>query len=271
MEEQLEQQQQDFGDNPTAVRQTDHYKVEYIQEFVQKWDDLIDWDAREAGEDGFFIEELKKRGVKRILDVAAGTGYHSVKLLKAGFDVTCVDGSAEMLAKAFENGRKHGFILRTIQADWRMLKRDVHEQYDAVICLGNSFTHLFKENDRRKSLAEFYSVLKHDGVLIIDHRNYDVIIDKGYQSKHSFYYAGQNIKAMPEHVDDGLCRFRYEFPDNSVFHLNLFPLRKAYMERLLTEVGFQQITTFADFQGTNMVEDPDFLVHVAEKKYTEPI
>lgn len=91
--------------------------MEYIHEFVEKWDQLIDWEARAESENQFFINELKKRGKHKILDVATGTGYDSVKLLKAGFDVTSVDGSAEMLGKAFDNAREHGHILKTIHAD----------------------------------------------------------------------------------------------------------------------------------------------------------
>ncbi len=213
---------------------------------------------------------LKERGAKRILDVATGTGFHSVRLLEAGFEVCSVDGSAEMLAKAFENGRKRGHILRTIQADWRWLNRDVHAAYDAVICLGNSFTHLFSEHDRRKTLAEFYAVLKHDGCLILDQRNYDAMIDHGFSSKHKFYYCGETVSAEPEHVDEGLARFRYTFPDESVYHLNMFPLRRDYTRRLMQEVGFQKVSTYGDFEddASKKTEDPDFFIHVAEKKYS---
>ncbi len=260
-------EEQLYGDNPIAQRQTDQYKREYVHSFVRKWDELIDWDARAASEGDFFINILKERGVERVLDVATGTGFHSIRLLRAGFDVTSVDGSPEMLAQAFENAKEQGFIMKTLHADWRWLSRDVHTQYDAVICLGNSLTHLFSEQDRRKALAEFYSVLQHDGVLVLDQRNYDNILDDGFTSKHIYYYCGDNVSAEPEYVDEGLARFRYEFPDNSVFHLNMFPLRKDYVRKLMGEVGFQQVKTFADFQETHRVEDPDFFIHVAEKIY----
>ena len=121
--------------------------------FVEKWDELIDWSQRAKSEGRFFIDVLKARGKQSVLDVATGTGFHSVQLVKAGFDVFSADGSAEMLAKAFENGCQHGVVLKTIHADWRGLNRDVHGKFDAVICLGNSFTHLFDENDRRRALA----------------------------------------------------------------------------------------------------------------------
>ncbi len=235
--------------------------------FVDKWDELIDWERRAKSEGSFFIDYLKKRGVKKVLDAATGTGFHSVRLLEAGFDVLSADGSPEMLCKAFDNARRRGHILRTVHADWRWLKQDVHEEFDAVICLGNSFTHLFTEKARRKTLAEFYATLKHDGVLILDQRNYDAIMDNGYDSKHKFYYCGNDIVVEPEHVDEGLARFKYQFSDDSVFHLNMFPLRKQYVCDLMSSVGFQKIETYGDFQETYREEDPDFFIHVAEKAY----
>lgn len=260
---------QSFGDNPIEVRSTDHYTEEYIPSFVEKWDDLIDWKKRAASEGNFFIDQLKARGAKKVLDVATGTGFHSVRLLEEGFEVVSADGSADMLAKAFENGLTHGeHILRVVLADWRCLNRDVHGEYDAIICLGNSFTHLFAERDRRKALAEFYAMLKHDGVLILDQRNYDAILDAGYSSKHTYYYCGDEVSAEPEHVDEGLARFRYSFPDSSVYYLNMFPVRKNYVRRLMREVGFQDVQTFGDFQETYREDEPDFFIHIAEKMYT---
>ncbi|ERT07746.1 methyltransferase domain protein [Lyngbya aestuarii BL J] len=260
-------QQQDYGSDPIAVRDTANYQREYIQDFVGKWDQLISWEARAKSEGNFFIDILKEHGARKILDVATGTGFHSIRLREAGFEVVSADGSPEMLSRAFENGRDHGLILRTVQADWRWLNRDIHGKFDAVICLGNSFTHLFSERDRRKALAEFYAALRHDGLLILDQRNYDGILDSGFSSKHIYYYCGENVKAEPEHMDDGLARFRYEFPDKSVFHLNMYPLRKDYTRKLMQDVGFQRIKTYGDFQETHHQDDPDFFIHVAEKQY----
>ena len=263
----MEYRPQDYGKNPTAVRDTDQYTDEYVRGFVEKWDDLIDWDQRAESEGAFFIEILREHGVKRVLDVATGTGFHSIRLLEAGFDVVSADGSPYMLSKAFENGRRRGHVIRTCQADWRWLNRDVLGRFDAVICLGNSFTHLFKERDRRKTLAEFYAALVHDGLLILDQRNYDSILDDGFNSKHKYYYCGDQVSAEPEHIDKGLCRFCYGFPDGSEYHLNMFPLRKDYTRGLMHDVGFQKIETYGDFQETFPEQDPDFYVHVAQKSY----
>ncbi len=262
--------EQEYGADPTTVRDTDHYQREYIERFVQKWDSLIDWDARAEAEGDFFIRELKKRGAQKVLDVATGTGFHSVRLLEAGFEVTSADGNPQMLAKAFENARERGHILRTVQADWRWLNRDIHDRYDAIICLGNSFTHLHTEHDRRKALAEFYAALRYQGVLILDQRNYDAMLDHGYSSKHEFYYLGRNVRVQPEHLDPGLARFRYDFADGESYYLNMYPLRRRYTQKLMRDVGFQKIFGYGDFQEAYEHDEPDFFVHVAEKSYTEP-
>jgi len=259
---------QDYGDEPETVRDTSQYQAEYVKNFVERWDELIDWQARAEGEGRFFIDKLKQLGKYSILDVATGTGFHSVQLLKEGFNVTSADGNAQMLVKAFENAKDHGHVMRTVHADWRWLNRDVQDQlFDAVICLGNSFTHLFGEHDRRRALAEFYAVLKHDGVLIIDQRNYDAILDNGFSTKHKYYYCGNRVSAEPVHVDAGLARFEYTFEDGAKHHLNMFPLRKDYLRGLISDVGFQKVETFGDFQSSYKDQDPDFYVHIAHKDY----
>lgn len=257
--------EQNYGEDPLADRDTDLYRGEYVMSFVEKWDELIDWDARGQSEGRFFIDVLRDRDKSSVLDVATGTGFHSVRLTSAGFDVTSADGSAAMLAKAFENGKKRGLILKTVHADWRQLNKSIQGKYDAIICLGNSFTHLHDEQDRRRALAEFYAALRHDGILILDQRNYDEMLDHGFSSKHKYYYCGDRVTAEPEHVDDGLARFKYTFPDGSEYTLNMFPLRKNYLQRLMREAGFERVRTYGDFQETYQENEPDFFVHVAEK------
>lgn len=259
--------QQDFGQKPTTRRESGNYQAEYVQKFVERWDELIDWEARAESEGQFFIDQLKQNNKHKILDVATGTGFHSVQLLKAGFSVTSADGNGQMLVRAFDNARNQGHVLQSVHADWRWLNRDVDGTYDAVICLGNSFTHLFEESDRRRCLAEFYAALKHDGILIIDQRNYDDILDNGFSSKHKYYYCGEKVSAKPVYIDDGLTRFEYAFNDGSKHYLNMFPLRKNYTREIMLQAGFQKVETFGDFQETYRENEPDFFIHIAHKAY----
>jgi len=249
-----------------ALRQSDRYRDEYIEAFVAKWDELIDWDRRAAAEGSFFIDALKERGAKTVLDVATGTGFHSIRLKRSGFDVTSADGSERMLERAEANGLSLGQALKAVHADWRWLSSRVEGPFDALICLGNSFTHLFDENGRRQALAEYYKVLKPGGILILDQRNYDALLDNGAKPSQKFYYCGKDVRARPIHVDDAVAKFRYEFSDGAVFHLDMFPLRKDYVRRLLAEAGFGNIQTFGDFKTLFHEAEPDFFIHLAEKE-----
>lgn len=64
--------------------------------------------------------------------------------------------------------------------------------FDAVICLGNSFAHLpdFQGDLSNQKLAiqNFKEMLKPGGVLFIDHRNYDAILDSGKAPQRNLYY-----------------------------------------------------------------------------------
>ncbi|RDH43913.1 class I SAM-dependent methyltransferase [Zooshikella ganghwensis] len=241
------------------------YQQEYKDDFVDKWDEIIDWRRRQESEGSFFIKALHNYGVKRVLDVATGTGFHSIQLLNAGFDVVSVDGSANMLTKAYKNAKQYGAQIKTAQADWRWLSRIIHEKFDAIICLGNSFTHLFTEIDQKKSLTEFYYCLKNNGILIIDQRNYDAILDAGFRVTHEHYYCGKSVTIQPVYIDEHLIRFCYAFSDGSQHHLNLNPLRSCKMMELLSGAGFKDQKTYGDFKETFHCYEPDFLINIVKK------
>ena len=58
--------------------------------------------------------------------------------------------------------------------------------------MGNSFAHLpdFNGDQREHGLAiqNFYNLVKPGGILMIDHRNYDYILDHGHAPSKNIYY-----------------------------------------------------------------------------------
>jgi glycine/sarcosine/dimethylglycine N-methyltransferase len=109
--------EQNYGNDPLADRESDLYRGEFVTGFVEKWHELIDWEARAKSEGQFFIDVLRARGKTSVPDAATGTGFHSIRLTEAGIDVISVDGSAAVLAKAFENGRKRVLTGDAVAAD----------------------------------------------------------------------------------------------------------------------------------------------------------
>lgn len=245
----------------------DTYRKEYTKDFVSCWDDLIGWEGREASEAGFFHRLLNAYGVEEVIDVAAGTGFHSVVLAKDGFRVTACDGSANMVEQTLQNAKDHHVELEGSRVvDWLDLAKVWGEnRFDAVICLGNAFTHLFEHESRRDALAAMYAVLRPGGLIVLDHRNYDSILDEGYNSKHLYYYTGKGVDARPVIVNRTLCKFRYRFPSGDEFTLQLYPLRQNYVSYLLEDSGFVDITRYGDFMRPYDHYGVDFVQQVAFK------
>lgn len=240
---------------------------EYTTEFVDRWDELIDWEKRRAAEGGFFERILNNNGVLTVLDIACGTGYHTVNLKLNGFEVTGSDGSANMVNKARENAARFGLnSTRLVEAQWTSLSEVFPgERFDAIVCLGNAFTHLFDDSERRKALGEIYGLLKDGGVAIIDHRNYDTMLDKGFSSKHQAYYLGETVDVHPESVSEETVRLMYSYSDGSVHHLTVCPIRQDHLTGLLCETGFQIVDRYGDFKADYDLYDPDFIIQVAVK------
>lgn len=71
------------------------------------------------------------------------------------------------------------------RANWLTLSEDLpdEEPFDAVLCLGSSILHLLDLPPElalyRKCLTNFRKFLKPGGLLLIDHRNVDSMLDRG--------------------------------------------------------------------------------------------
>ncbi|MCY4367491.1 MAG: class I SAM-dependent methyltransferase [Chloroflexi bacterium] len=250
----------------TPVRR-DLYKEQYSPEFVGRWDELIDWQRRAEAENNFFQDILKGHGVETVLDIACGTGYHAVTLRAEGFQVTAADGAPNMLVQTRQNAQRFGIDdLRVVEAEWtRLSEVFAGESFDAVICLGNAFTHLFDEGDRVKALSQVYQLLNAGGIAIIDQRNYDAILDNGFSSKHQSYYLGEKVEVRPEELSEDLVRMRYEYEDGEVHFLTICPIRQEYVTNLLLGAGFRNVKRYGDFVEGYDFYEPDFVIQVATK------
>ena len=65
--------------------------------------------------------------------------------------------------------------------------------FDALLCLGNSFANLLNQKDHHLALENFQKLLKPGGILVIDHRNFDYILEHGKAPIHNIYYNVSKI------------------------------------------------------------------------------
>jgi glycine/sarcosine N-methyltransferase len=256
-----------FKDQPASVFSVDptdqHYAHQYNTDFVSRWDELIDWDKRAAGEGTFFSDLLLKVGACRVFDASTGSGFHSVQLYKAGFDVTACDGSPTMVKRARLNFASRGLRIPIHGLDWRELEPRQLGTFDAVLCLGSSLCHIFDKDQRIDVLKRFRSLLKPGGMLLIDQRNFHAILAGKFSSSGRYYYCGKTVRVTLGEVHESLCEFVYTFADEVSYRLRVYPILPEQLRNEMRLAGFDDRKRFGDFK---YVYDPmraDFIIHQA--------
>lgn len=244
------------------------YIEDYTKSFCSVWDELIDWEKRCIAENGRISNILKEKNCSKILDVATGTGFHSLNLIRDGFNVVSIDGSINMLDIAKKNADLMGLTLDSQKHDWRFIPESYFNRFDAIICLGNSFTHLNNEEERRIALKNFYATLKPGGFLLLDHRNYEKI-KKQISTKNETgnVYCGSSFKIKPAIIDEKIATFEYKYQDKETFLLHMYTLYYENINNLLLETGFKE-NIIQSLHNKNLSppnDEIDFILHIAQK------
>lgn len=102
-------------------------------------------------------------GRKRILDAGCGTGRVSLALAEAGFAVTGLDASAEMVEVARERAPQLEFIVGDLR-DWT-----APEPFDGVLCRG-VLNDLVEDGDRQAAMDGLARALRPGGLLVLGMR-----------------------------------------------------------------------------------------------------
>jgi SAM-dependent methyltransferase len=109
-----------------------------------------------------FYGDLMPRPGALVLDVACGTGEIGGRLAERGADVTGLDASAAMLARA----RKRCGSARWLLGDMRAIR--LQERFDLAICALNSMQHLETEADLARTLGCIRDHLAPGGLFAFD-------------------------------------------------------------------------------------------------------
>lgn len=104
--------------------------------------------------------------VKNVLDCACGTGLITARLAKLGYNMTGVDMSEEMLARASENARSAGVKIPFVKMD--MCALHLHRPQDAIISTCDGVNYLQSLGELRGFLSSAHSSLKPGGLLLFD-------------------------------------------------------------------------------------------------------
>ncbi|MBM3210694.1 class I SAM-dependent methyltransferase [Candidatus Poribacteria bacterium] len=101
-----------------------------------------------------------------ILDLACGTGNHSLSLIKRGYEVIGVDCSPVMLEQCRAKAAKQEASISLHEADMRNFNLNV--QFDAAICMFDAIDYLTDNADLTQFLRNVYSHVRPGGLFIFD-------------------------------------------------------------------------------------------------------
>lgn len=199
------------------------------------------------------IKLVSSIGPANVLEFGCGTGSVLVGLSFAGYKVTGVDLSAEMLRSAHEKAGRFGVEAKFIKAD--ITDIDLKQNYDLLLCLGNTVPLIYRMKDARKLFHNFTRHLRPGGTLIIQQLNYDRIL-KNRPKTFAVDRSESHIRIKQYKYERSLIDFAVTLVDHSkippavdISRSKIRPWKKRELAVELSAVGFEKIRGFGDYNG----------------------
>ena len=225
----------------------------------------------------FYKDLFEKKKYKDFLDCAVGTGQMLLPLAKMGYNVTGTDINQNMVRKASLNFAKNKLIANLNMCDFRNLKDRIKQEYDCVMCTGNSIAHV-KNEDVPTVIRSMDSLVRPGGMIFIDSRNWTTIL----QRQQRFYLINPHVKekGRTNHVQvwdyqkDGsvFCNHLiFEEIDNKIvskrqFYEIYYPFEIDLILNCLEEMNYKNVNIckLGDVKETE-IDKIDWYVVTAEK------
>ena len=208
----------------------------------------------------FYEKCFKKAGLQPqlVLDLGCGTGKMTAILAARGYDMIGMDGSADMLGRAYE--RKY-----TVEGGERMLflQQDMREfelygTVGAVVSTLDCINYLTGDGDLARCFSLVHNYLDPDGIFIFDvntpFKFENVFSSNAYILEDEHCYCGWQNEYDSE---SGLCHFYlsvFEEDKNGTYRrTDEEQTERAYTQAQLTEAlqgaGFADVEFFGDTEG----------------------
>ena len=130
---------------------------------------LGDFEEKQRAQLDFFTRNSVLPGVSDVaLDLGAGNGLQSIPLAKLGFSVFAVDFNKQLLDEL--QIRKQELPVRIILDDMTDFMKSYDQVAGAIVCMGDTITHLESIGDVEQLLGKISDHLATDGKVVISFR-----------------------------------------------------------------------------------------------------
>ncbi len=246
------------------------------QDFAEVYDQLMDNVDYDRWAD-FYVRLLSIYGIRegKLCECACGTGSLTLPLYRAGFHITGVDLSREMLWQAAQKARKQGIAIPFVQQDMKAL--NLHRPMDAVLSTCDGVNYLIAEEDLRSFLRSAYRAIRPGGALLFDistpHKLRDQLCAGLIcEDRENITYIWQNRwHEKTATVGMDLCFFIKE-KDGRYRRIEEHQKQRAWelgeIKSLLLQTGFRGVCAYGNFT-LNGARDTDERWHIAATRPAE--
>ena len=234
------------------------------QDFAEIYDRLMDNVDYDSWAD-YYVRLLSIYGVRegKICECACGTGSMTIPLYRAGFQMTGVDLSREMLWQAAQKARKQGIAIPFVQQDMKAL--NLHRPMDAVIATCDGVNYLRSEEDLKSFLRAARRAIRPGGALVFD----ELCASLFCEDREDITYFWQNRWHPRESsVEMMLCFFVKE-KDGRYRRMEERQIQRAWevqeLKGQLLQAGFRGVCVYGD--GTlNPAKETDLRWHICASR-----
>jgi ubiquinone/menaquinone biosynthesis C-methylase UbiE len=204
-----------------------------------------------------------------VLDLACGTGRHSIPLSRQGYVMVGLDVSANLLKIAKQRSKK----IQLVRGDMRFLPFKP-QAFGAVISMDTSFGYL-PEGDDLASLVEVRKVLFQRGIFAIDVFNREELIHKYADKNHSsnwkefpsFYMQQKRSISQKGDLLCDLWTIRGKASGQLAVFEHLVRLyEQGQLRGLLEKAGFSANQVYGGYEGEDFSPDSPRLILVTYAK-----
>jgi len=135
-----------------------------------EWYDLFHAQKDYEREAAFVQQLLQEHGrppVRRVLEIACGSGKHAFALEKKGYEITGVDQSEDMVARARQQAGVFGSRATFLRQDMRSLDL-AHARFDAATCLFDSIGYVVTNEALEQTLDRVGQHLCPGGLFLVE-------------------------------------------------------------------------------------------------------
>lgn len=214
----------------------------------------------------FLHEYLYQETLTSILDIGCGTGTFALEISQKGVRVLGVDLSNEMIEISKKKAQERGVSSSFAIADMRDLS-EIQEEFDGILCLGNTLAHVSGETELNQVLAQFWEKGTH---LLLQTVNYDRIMANQVKELPTIKTSHLTFYRFYTYRSDGKIDFsmKIEFPDTKqvISGVNiLFPVTSATLKNALSETGWEVSGLWGNYDKTPWTEDSPATILAARR------